>query len=73
MELDFFKVHSCNDTLTMCPSFEMNMSDIISGGLEPSAEIPIVGFSNRFYAYFTPIIIVIGIAGNMLSLCVLLS
>lgn len=54
-----------------CTDIQINLTAIMNG--EPSDKHPVVPFSERFYAYLTPIILTIGLLGNITSLTVFLS
>ena len=54
-----------------CSMLSFNISNILAG--ETVTKTPIAQIGNDFYAYFTPLILIIGICGNILSLSVFLS
>ncbi|XP_053382278.1 cysteinyl leukotriene receptor 1-like [Mercenaria mercenaria] len=67
--MDEFKCMA-NETMN-CSRIKINLTEIMN--VEPSEKHPIVYFSQRFYAYVTPIIFTVGLFGNIMSLSVFLT
>lgn len=63
-----FLIYNCSKN---CSAINFTYSDILSG--EPVTKAPIAQAGNDFYSYFTPLILIVGICGNVLSLSVFLS
>lgn len=60
-----------DDPGSNCSSFNINLTEVMNG--QPTAQLSIVKAGSQFYAYFTPVILFVGLLGNVLSLLVFLS